>query len=489
VSHSDGAGAGRAEEGLARTIQRRPYAPATSPAGGEVEADVEQAVTSARSGGTPLAGAVRRRMEDAFEADFSGVRLHSGPPASKLNEHFGAKAFTIGSDIFLRDGLPDTTSADGQRLLAHELTHTVQQGASAPRAARLVQRQPDESAATEGQGESEAETEEGPSAEGEELPEVEGMLPPTQEEELVRSGPPPGTEADRDPSRPSGPAPVSGGRRAPDSPTASTGRHRVTVGGVNVVDSETESSALVAQGLEDKVTASATVTSSTNPGLTVTPFGAMGPSLAFENQTYKVKTPKKKGGEGTVNVQFTIKWDLKWGTTNGGRTDIPSASDPAVTADTYQKIVSDLTPVKKEKSWVATRTTYWSEKTCARHEKFHARDARDWMSSEGKKFVVNYLKKKTVTLTEDERKDVNQVKTKMQSTIADAKSALIQAYTTYMNGTGLTYYSYPSEEKAFGDGKQPYLDLASAVKKRGKRLADEKQKQEKKAAKTTAPTT
>jgi hypothetical protein len=78
-------------------------------------------------------------MENAFEADFSAVKLHSGSEASRLNRYMGAKAFTVGADVFLRDGMPDTAS-DGESLLAHELAHTVQQGASAPLAARKVQR-------------------------------------------------------------------------------------------------------------------------------------------------------------------------------------------------------------------------------------------------------------------------------------------------------------------------------------------------------------
>ena len=142
VSPSGASAPGHAYEGLARTIQRLPYTPGqSSPAGGLLDGDVERALTSARSGGTPLPGTVRARMENAFEADFSGVKVHRGPAASELSGYLGAKAFTVGGDIFLRDGMPDTATTGGQSLLAHELAHTVQQGASAPLAARQVQRQ------------------------------------------------------------------------------------------------------------------------------------------------------------------------------------------------------------------------------------------------------------------------------------------------------------------------------------------------------------
>jgi Domain of unknown function (DUF4157) len=146
VSPSGGSALGHANEGLARTIRRRPYTPGqSSPAGGLLDGDVEQALTSARSGGTPLPGIVRSRMENAFEADFSGVKVHRGAAASELSGYLGAKAFTVGGDIFLRDGMPDTATTGGQSLLAHELAHTVQQGASAPLAARQVQREEDDS--------------------------------------------------------------------------------------------------------------------------------------------------------------------------------------------------------------------------------------------------------------------------------------------------------------------------------------------------------
>ncbi len=98
--------------------------------GGQLDAATEASVRS-NSGGQPLAAPVREQMEGAFGADFGKVRLHTGPDAADLNDRLGARAFTLGSNVFFRDGRPDLTGRPGLELLAHELTHTVQQGTAA----------------------------------------------------------------------------------------------------------------------------------------------------------------------------------------------------------------------------------------------------------------------------------------------------------------------------------------------------------------------
>lgn len=109
---------------VARRLQRRSTIGAE---GGELDSGTESMLQSARSGGRPLDQSARRQMESAFGADFSGVRVHSGETASALNQQLQAEAFTVGNDIFFRSSPPDSTSEKGQELLAHELTHVVQQ--------------------------------------------------------------------------------------------------------------------------------------------------------------------------------------------------------------------------------------------------------------------------------------------------------------------------------------------------------------------------
>ncbi|MEP6870276.1 MAG: DUF4157 domain-containing protein [Anaerolineaceae bacterium] len=91
--------------------------------GGPVGSDMSSAIDSARGNGTALADGVRTAAESTMGADFSGVRVHQDAQSDQLNRSMTAKAFTTGSDIFLRG---DQNSSDTS-LMAHELTHVVQQ--------------------------------------------------------------------------------------------------------------------------------------------------------------------------------------------------------------------------------------------------------------------------------------------------------------------------------------------------------------------------
>ncbi|MEQ8972640.1 MAG: methylated-DNA--[protein]-cysteine S-methyltransferase [Coleofasciculus sp. C1-SOL-03] len=98
--------------------------------GGAVDASVEQSIQQATGGGQGLSEDVRQPMEQAFGADFSGVRVHTDGNANQLNRSLNARAFTTGLDIFFKQGEYNPGSRDGQELLAHELTHVVQQNGS-----------------------------------------------------------------------------------------------------------------------------------------------------------------------------------------------------------------------------------------------------------------------------------------------------------------------------------------------------------------------
>jgi Domain of unknown function (DUF4157)/HopA1 effector protein family len=96
---------------------------------------VQQALEGGTDSGVTMRPGLRSAMESAFAADFSGIRIHTGASAARLNRDLNAHAFTVGQDIFFNAGeyRPDTSG--GRRLLAHELTHVLQQSGGS-RAAR-----------------------------------------------------------------------------------------------------------------------------------------------------------------------------------------------------------------------------------------------------------------------------------------------------------------------------------------------------------------
>jgi tetratricopeptide (TPR) repeat protein len=88
---------------------------------------VEQQLGSSRGNGQPLPSPARERMESAFGASFEGVTLHTDGDADQLTRQVDAVAFTHGRDIYFSSGSFAPDSTGGQKLLAHELTHVVQQ--------------------------------------------------------------------------------------------------------------------------------------------------------------------------------------------------------------------------------------------------------------------------------------------------------------------------------------------------------------------------
>jgi hypothetical protein len=80
-----------------------------------------------RGGGQPLAPKTRMAMEGALGADFSGVRVHTDAAASASAQAVQAHAYTVGSDVVFQSGKYEPETPSGQRMLAHELTHVVQQ--------------------------------------------------------------------------------------------------------------------------------------------------------------------------------------------------------------------------------------------------------------------------------------------------------------------------------------------------------------------------
>ncbi len=97
--------------------------------GGTVASDtVTQQINSSRGSGNRMDSPTQSFMESRFGTDFSGVNIHTGSQAIQMSRALNAKAFTVGNDVYFNEGQYNPGTAEGKHLLAHELTHTVQQG-------------------------------------------------------------------------------------------------------------------------------------------------------------------------------------------------------------------------------------------------------------------------------------------------------------------------------------------------------------------------
>lgn len=103
---------------LSKNLNRIPDHPERQPVTGkDSPASIDQ----------PLEADVRRKMEEKFQQDFSSVRIHTDPNVARIVREKGARAFTIGNDVFFGAGEYHPESTEGRQLLGHELTHVVQQ--------------------------------------------------------------------------------------------------------------------------------------------------------------------------------------------------------------------------------------------------------------------------------------------------------------------------------------------------------------------------
>lgn len=107
----------------------------------QVTPSVAADIRALQGKGSPLPPSTRAFFEARFEADFREVRVHTDTHAARTSSAINAKAFTVGRDIAFGNGQFSPNSYQGRHLLAHELTHVVQQTGQGP--ARAIQRAPD----------------------------------------------------------------------------------------------------------------------------------------------------------------------------------------------------------------------------------------------------------------------------------------------------------------------------------------------------------
>lgn len=117
----------------AHHIQAERYAPE----------EIRTKINSTKGQREPLDTSVQTEMESKIGADFSGVKVHTDSNAVQMSKDLGAKAFTHGRDIYFNSGGYNAGTSEGKHLLAHELTHTIQQGSSPTKQTSAIQTQTD----------------------------------------------------------------------------------------------------------------------------------------------------------------------------------------------------------------------------------------------------------------------------------------------------------------------------------------------------------
>lgn len=107
------------------SVQKQPDGSA-----GTAPSSVETTLASSKGGGSSLPSSTRSEMESSLGADFSNVKIHTDSNAVQMSKDLNAQAFTHGSDVYFNANKFNPGTSSGKHLLAHELTHTIQQGAA-----------------------------------------------------------------------------------------------------------------------------------------------------------------------------------------------------------------------------------------------------------------------------------------------------------------------------------------------------------------------
>lgn len=94
---------------------------------------ISKGLLNSSQGGVPLGSNVRQFMEPRFGADFSSVQVHADSRAAALSQSISARAFTYGRHIYFNEDEYQPETQEGKRVLAHELTHVIQQGGNQTR--------------------------------------------------------------------------------------------------------------------------------------------------------------------------------------------------------------------------------------------------------------------------------------------------------------------------------------------------------------------
>jgi hypothetical protein len=386
-----------------------------------IEPNIYARIDSQRHLGRPLPVAARSLFETNIGHDLSGVRIHDDHEAASLSRHLRARAFTVGGDIFFARNEYQPQSLAGKRLLAHELVHTVQQGAADGCLMRspLIQRTEDDRGLMNEMTGQAIERQRSPG----EMLEYEG--PEIILSALSNGGPLPGsnlpglpTPRPCEPGRPITPIPAMSGAPAGAQPIVSaviTPWSTVPQGGSNI-------SSGLALGADD--------------------FGI---SQAFGKLTLNA-TPAAGGFamSGSFNAQF--KYNVRVDKGPYGQLNVTGPQASFIDLNNYIEVMSDLWPFSAScGGGRPAREKYWSKSLTIDHEIFH---------------IVEYI-----SAAQSATAQVNAwlATQSMAASSADFNRLAVAAAARWSHSVDAAMAAPASEDRAYAAGRQDYVDLAYAV--------------------------
>jgi hypothetical protein len=181
----------------------------------------------------------------------------------------------------------------------------------------------------------------------------------------------------------------------------------------------------------------------------VTQSGSVSPFGETTWSTFTVSGISITPSPGSFAATFTLTNPITFNVASGGRTDIPSASAPAITHANFPQVASDLTPDMSSDGGRPPRTQFWAEDLTTRHENFHATE-RQGFGTTGAQQAQTWLSSQTAASVAAVGALIAQVPGRV---IASSQAAAGDVHT--------------KESRAYGDGAALYQARADAVRARG----------------------
>jgi len=324
--------------------------------------NIEGQLNSSKGKGQPLPKSVRNEMEPGFGANFEKVGIHTDTNAVQMNSDLNAQAFTNGSDVYFNQGKFQPENKEGKKLIAHELTHVVQQtGKGNPTNSDSIQPK---------------------SKKIQRKPKSQNKVPPPMklgnkrmstkqlsngQQQLIQE-----TPFTQYIARKEDPATENG-----EGQTAENAEGQAQPEAPIFIDEVKASKEALAATHDSTIGSTLAYAPTVTPGRVPDPgdFGTTGPTLSIKD----VAIASSFGtifNSGHYTVTGNFVYAITWGTLSGigkdGQIDIQNENDPDIKACNYQLVTKDLTPNMASDNGRPPRTEFWAEDLTRQHELFHA---------------------------------------------------------------------------------------------------------------------